>query len=111
MLLGQGINDAQPPPAPSAEAINYSNDTISKVETAAQAPSPEMAERLDAHFDTDDTFQSPRLCGVVPSGPTGAACTAAHRHCPDQTWRNTTTMTGSVRGLGGDTGRRFAGCC
>ncbi|TYB46139.1 helix-turn-helix domain-containing protein [Actinomadura chibensis] len=40
-----------------ADAIGYSNDTISKVETAAQAPSFQLAERLDAHFGTDDQFQ------------------------------------------------------
>ncbi|TDC73880.1 XRE family transcriptional regulator [Actinomadura sp. 7K507] len=47
-----GLSQAQ-----LAEAVNYSNDTISKVETAAQAPSPELAARLDAHFNTGDTFQ------------------------------------------------------
>ncbi|NKZ06605.1 helix-turn-helix domain-containing protein [Actinomadura latina] len=40
-----------------AETVGYSHDTISKVETAAQAPSPQLAELLDAHFGTDETFQ------------------------------------------------------
>jgi transcriptional regulator with XRE-family HTH domain len=40
-----------------ADQVGYSNDTISKVETAAQAPSPELAQRLDAFFGTDETFQ------------------------------------------------------
>lgn len=40
-----------------ADRVGYSNDTISKVETAAQAPSPQLAERLDAFFGTDETFQ------------------------------------------------------
>lgn len=40
-----------------ADQVGYSNDTISKVETAAQAPSPELAKRLDAFFGTDETFQ------------------------------------------------------
>ncbi|MFI0483928.1 Scr1 family TA system antitoxin-like transcriptional regulator [Actinomadura sp. 9N215] len=43
-----GLSQAQ-----LGDAIGYSNDTISKIETAAQAPSPELAQRLDAHFDTD----------------------------------------------------------
>ncbi|GAA0548425.1 helix-turn-helix transcriptional regulator [Actinomadura livida] len=47
-----GLSQAQ-----LAEAIGYSNDTISKVETAAQAPSPQLAEHIDAHFGTGDTFQ------------------------------------------------------
>ncbi|WP_433476845.1 helix-turn-helix domain-containing protein [Spirillospora sp. CA-142024] len=47
-----GLSQAQ-----LAGEVGYSNDTISKVETAAQAPSPELAERLDAHFGTEDTFQ------------------------------------------------------
>jgi transcriptional regulator with XRE-family HTH domain len=47
-----GLSQAQ-----LAAEVGYSHDTISKVETAAQAPSPELAERLDAHFGTDDQFQ------------------------------------------------------
>ena len=47
-----GLSQAQ-----LADALGYSHDTISKVETAAQAPSHPLAERLDAHFDTDDQFQ------------------------------------------------------
>jgi transcriptional regulator with XRE-family HTH domain len=47
-----GLSQAQ-----LAAEVGYSHDTISKVETAAQAPSPELAERLDAHFGTEDTFQ------------------------------------------------------
>jgi transcriptional regulator with XRE-family HTH domain len=47
-----GLSQAQ-----LAEAVGYSHDTISKVETAAQAPSPQLAELLDAHFGTDELFQ------------------------------------------------------
>ncbi|MGW5413784.1 helix-turn-helix domain-containing protein [Actinomadura geliboluensis] len=47
-----GLSQAQ-----LAEAVGYSHDTISKVETAAQAPSPQLAELLDAHFGTDETFR------------------------------------------------------
>ena len=47
-----GLSQAQ-----LAEAVGYSHDTISKVETAAQAPSPQLAELLDAHFGTDEQFQ------------------------------------------------------
>ncbi|SFQ32609.1 helix-turn-helix domain-containing protein [Actinomadura madurae] len=47
-----GLSQAQ-----LAAEVGYSHDTISKVETAAQAPSPELAERLDTHFNTDDQFQ------------------------------------------------------
>ncbi|CND84332.1 transcriptional regulator%2C y4mF family [Mycobacterium tuberculosis] len=47
-----GLSQAQ-----LADAVSYSHDTISKVETAAQAPSPQLAELLDTHFGTDEQFQ------------------------------------------------------
>lgn len=47
-----GLSQAQ-----LADALGYSNDTISKIETAAQAPSPQLARMLDEHFGTDDQFQ------------------------------------------------------
>jgi transcriptional regulator with XRE-family HTH domain len=40
-----------------AKEFAYSNDTISKVETAAQAPSTEFAKRADDYFRTGEQFQ------------------------------------------------------
>ncbi|GAA2425797.1 helix-turn-helix transcriptional regulator [Actinomadura vinacea] len=40
-----------------AKELDYSHDTISKVETASQAPSPEFAKRADDYFETDEQFQ------------------------------------------------------
>ncbi|TDC55473.1 XRE family transcriptional regulator [Actinomadura sp. KC345] len=69
-----GLSQAQ-----LAEAVNYSNDTISKVETAAQAPSAELATRLDAHFGTGDTFQELQpLAAKEGTRPSSA---------PTPTWR------------------------
>lgn len=58
-----GLSQAQ-----LADAVGYSNDTISKVETAAQAPSPALAERLDAHFETDDAFQELQPLAAAVAG-------------------------------------------
>ncbi|WP_242909270.1 helix-turn-helix domain-containing protein [Actinomadura terrae] len=48
----RGLSQAQ-----LADKIGYSNDTVSKVETAAQAPSPALAGKLDEFFGTDEYFQ------------------------------------------------------
>ncbi|MFI0409908.1 Scr1 family TA system antitoxin-like transcriptional regulator [Actinomadura sp. 3N508] len=59
-----GLSQAQ-----LGDAIGYSNDTISKVETAAQAPSPELARCLDAHFNTNqfDELQPHAARESIPS--------------------------------------------
>lgn len=47
-----GLSQAQ-----LADHLGYSNDTISKVETAAQSPSFELAKLVDEFFDTGKQFQ------------------------------------------------------